>query len=113
MYGEEPPVAALAVALPNVEQPAFVCEAIVIATAVGCVMVTLAVALHPAGSVTVTVKEPALKTGPVGLEAETVEVPFDQLYVYGLKPPVVVTVALPLLCPLQVTLAVATAVAVN
>ena len=55
VYGEVPPVAALAVAEPSVEQVAFTCEAIVIESTGGCVTVTLAVAVQPDISETVTV----------------------------------------------------------
>jgi hypothetical protein len=57
VYGEVPPVAALAVALPVPPlQSIFVCEAIVIAIAVrGWVIVTGAVAVHPLLSVAVIV----------------------------------------------------------
>jgi hypothetical protein len=67
--------------------------------AVGCVIVTDAVALQPALSVTVTLYVPAVK-----LFAVAPELPEgDHAYVYGVVPPDGVTVALPLFPPLQDT----------
>ena len=61
-------------------------------------IVAKAVAVQPLLSVTVTVYAPATRLFIVAVVAL-----FDQRYVYAIVPPEAVTVALPLLPPLQLT----------
>ncbi len=60
VYGAVPPIAGLAVALPDALQLAFTCEAIVMLK-VGWVMVTVANPWHPFLSVAVIVYVPSLR----------------------------------------------------
>jgi hypothetical protein len=73
--------------------------AAVISSALGCVMVTVAVTEQPVASVTVTVYGPAVKLVPV---AALPPVGAHE-YVYGAVPPATPTVALPLFPPKQLT----------
>jgi hypothetical protein len=86
----------------------FTCDCVALSGG-GCVMVTLAVATQPLLSVTVTVYVPADKPEAVA------PVPPDGAheYVYVPDPPVAVTVAEPLLPPLQLTFVCAEIVAVG
>src|SRR6476620_2490278 len=64
------------------------------------VMVAVAVAVNPLMSVTVTVYIPAMR--PVAVCVVCTGVVFHE-YVIGVAPPLGVTVALPVACPLQAT----------
>jgi hypothetical protein len=76
----------------------FVCDEIVVEAAVGWVIVTVAVDVHPFASVAVTVYDPAAKPVAVAPVAELLH-----KYVFVPVPPVALTVAEPVDAPLHKT----------
>ena len=78
--------------------------------ALGCVMVTLFVEVHPRSSVMVHVHVPAGRLVAAAVVCTGV---VFQLYVYGAVPPVMEIVALPVLLPKQFTLVCAATVGVS
>jgi len=102
VYGVVPPPG-VTVALP-VDSPLHDTPVVCTADAVkspGSVIVTIAVAVQEFASVTVTVYVAAAK--PVFVAAVGL-VPAPQAYVYGARPPVGATLAVPSVPPLQLTL---------
>jgi hypothetical protein len=109
VYVPVPPDATtVALPLQTALQVTFTCDCVAVITG-GCVIVAVAVAVHPFASVTVTVYEPAMSVFAVA------PVPPDgaHAYVYGAVPPATVTVAEPLLPPKQVTFVEAEMLAVG